>query len=157
MSFKILVSDLFIITEQSSLNHKFSESAKSQLCREKVMRAVLLVEDSPAQQKMISTILTKNGWQVMIAEDGIQALESINESSLDLIVLDIVMPKMNGYEVCRRIKTNPKTQNVPIVMCSSKGEEFDRYWGMKQGADAYIAKPFEDVELIGTIQQLLRH
>ena len=63
------------------------------------MRAVLLVEDSPAQQKMISTILTKNGWQVMIAEDGIQALESINESSPDLIVLDNVMPKKIGYEV----------------------------------------------------------
>ncbi|MDJ0732304.1 MAG: response regulator [Crocosphaera sp.] len=120
------------------------------------MRAVLLVEDSPAQQKMISTILKKNGWQVIIAKDGIQALETIKDSSPDLIVLDIVMPKMNGYEVCRRIKTNPNTQNVPIVMCSSKGEEFDRYWGIKQGADAYIAKPFEDVELIGTIQQLLR-
>ncbi len=120
------------------------------------MRAVLLVEDSPAQQQMISTILKNNGWQVTIAEDGIKALEKIEQSSPDLIVLDIVMPKMNGYEVCRRIKTNPNTQNVPIVMCSSKGEEFDRYWGIKQGADAYIAKPFEDVELIGTIQQLLR-
>jgi twitching motility two-component system response regulator PilH len=63
---------------------------------------------------------------------------------------------MNGYELCRRLKSDPKTQNVPVVMCSSKGEEFDRYWGMKQGADAYIAKPFQSIELLGTVKQLLR-
>ncbi|MGB5594692.1 MAG: response regulator [Crocosphaera sp.] len=120
------------------------------------MRAVLLVEDSPTQQKMISSILKKNGWQVIVVGDGIKALDNIQQLSPDLVVLDIIMPKMNGYEVCRRIKSDPNTQNVPVVMCSSKGEEFDRYWGMKQGADAYIAKPFEDIELIGTIQQLLR-
>ncbi|MGA1473772.1 MAG: response regulator, partial [Prochlorothrix sp.] len=61
-----------------------------------------------------------------------------------------------GYEVCRRLKSDPKTQSVPVVMCSSKGEEFDRYWGMKQGADAYIAKPFQPTELVGTVKQLLR-
>ncbi len=144
------------MTKQSSISQKVSDLSKSPVYRENIMRAVLLVEDSPAQQKMIANILKKNGWKVTVAEDGIKALKEIEESNPDLIVLDIVMPKMNGYEVCRRIKTNPSTQNVPIVMCSSKGEEFDRYWGMKQGADAYIAKPFEDVELIGTIQQLLR-
>ena len=70
--------------------------------------------------------------------------------------MDIVMPRMNRYELCRRLKSDPKTQNVPVVTCSSKGEEFDRYWGMKQGADDYIAKPFQPVELIGTVKQLLR-
>jgi twitching motility two-component system response regulator PilH len=120
------------------------------------MRAVLLVEDSPAQQEMISRILKKNGWRVIVANDGVEALQSLQKANPDLIVLDIVMPGMNGYEVCRRLKCDPKTQNVPVVMCSSKGEEFDRYWGMKQGADAYIAKPFEDIELVGTIKQLLR-
>ena len=74
----------------------------------------------------------------------------------DLVVLDIVMPKMNGYEVCRKLKTDPKTQNVPVVMCSSKGEEFDRYWGMKQGADAYVVKPFQPKELVATVKQLLK-
>jgi twitching motility two-component system response regulator PilH len=63
---------------------------------------------------------------------------------------------MNGYEVCRKLKTDPKTQNVPVIMCSSKAEEFDRYWGMKQGADAYIVKPFQPKELVATIKQLLR-
>ena len=91
-----------------------------------------------------------------MAVDGQDAIDQLINISPDVVVLDIVMPRMNGYEVCRRIKSDPKTQNVPVVMCSSKGEEFDRYWGMKQGADAYIAKPFQPTELIGTVKQLLR-
>ncbi|MBD2134803.1 response regulator [Sphaerospermopsis sp. FACHB-1094] len=67
-----------------------------------------------------------------------------------------LVTKMAKYELCRRLKSDPKTQNVPVVICSSKGEEFDRYWGMRQGADAYIAKPFQPTELVGTVKQLLR-
>jgi len=120
------------------------------------MSEILVVEDSQTQRQMISEILLNSGLKVNCVEDGVEALEYIQKCSPDLVVLDIVMPKMNGYEVCRRIKANPKTQNVPVVMCSTKGEEFDRYWGMKQGADAYIAKPFQPTELIGTVKQLLR-
>jgi twitching motility two-component system response regulator PilH len=120
------------------------------------MSTVLVVEDSVAQQKMITDLLKGSGLNVTVASDGVDALEKIQGEHPDLVVLDIVMPRMNGYEVCRRLKADPKTQHVPIVMCSSKGEEFDRYWGMKQGADAYIAKPFQPTELIGTVKQLLR-
>ncbi|HEY9797473.1 MAG TPA: response regulator [Leptolyngbyaceae cyanobacterium] len=120
------------------------------------MSTVLVVEDSLAQRQMISDLLKGSGLTVTVASDGVEALEHIQRSSPDVVVLDIVMPRMNGYELCRRLKADPKTQNVPVVMCSSKGEEFDRYWGMKQGADAYIAKPFQPTELIGTVKQLLR-
>lgn len=122
------------------------------------MSKVLVVEDSLPQRQMISELLKNSdlNLKVLVAVDGVEALSYIQKSCPDLVVLDIVMPRMNGYEVCRRLKNDPKTQNVPVVMCSSKGEEFDRYWGMKQGADAYIAKPFEPVELLGTIKQLLR-
>lgn len=120
------------------------------------MSTVLLVEDSPAQREMISGILKQKGLKVALASDGVEALEKIEIYCPDLVVLDVVMPRMNGYECCRRLKANPKTQNVPIVMCSSKSEEFDRYWGMKQGADAYLAKPFHPAELVGTVKQLLR-
>lgn len=120
------------------------------------MSTVLIVEDSLAQREMITDLLKASGLTVTHATDGLEALEAIKEEPPNLVVLDIVMPKMNGYEVCRRLKSNPKTQNVPVVMCSSKGEEFDRYWGMKQGADAYIAKPFQPTELVGTVKQLLR-
>jgi twitching motility two-component system response regulator PilH len=120
------------------------------------MSTVLVVEDSVTQREMITDLLKGSGLTVTVASDGVEALEQIQSRSPDLVVLDIVMPRMNGYEVCRQIKANPKTQNIPVVMCSSKGEEFDRYWGMRQGADAYIAKPFQPTELVGTVKQLLR-
>jgi twitching motility two-component system response regulator PilH len=120
------------------------------------MSTVLVVEDSPTQREIIIDLLQGSGLTVMIATDGMEALQHMQASCPDLVVLDIVMPRMNGYEVCRKLKTDPKTQNVPVVMCSSKGEEFDRYWGMKQGADAYIVKPFQPKELLATVKQLLR-
>ncbi|WP_019498458.1 response regulator transcription factor [Pseudanabaena sp. PCC 6802] len=120
------------------------------------MSKVLVVEDSPPQREMISDLLKGIGLSVTSAGDGVEALEQIKNSRPDIVVLDIVMPRMNGYELCRRIKLDPKTQEVPVVMCSTKGEEFDRYWGMRQGADAYIAKPFQPQELVGTVKQLLR-
>ncbi|NJL97593.1 MAG: response regulator [Synechococcaceae cyanobacterium SM2_3_2] len=125
------------------------------------MSKVLVVEDSPAQREMISGLLQRSGLDVTSVSDGLEAMDLIKgllEQGLppDLVVLDIVMPRMNGYEVCRQIKANPATQHLPVVMCSSKGEEFDRYWGLRQGADAYIAKPFQPQELVGTVRQLLR-
>ncbi|AFZ42463.1 response regulator receiver protein [Halothece sp. PCC 7418] len=122
------------------------------------MSTVLVVEDSVTQRQMISDLLKESGLNASVISvgDGVEALEQIQTQPPDIVVLDIVMPRMNGYEVCRQIKTDPNTENVPVIMCSSKGEEFDKYWGMKQGADAYIAKPFEPTELIGTIKQLLR-
>ncbi|NBD32171.1 MAG: response regulator [Cyanobacteria bacterium] len=122
------------------------------------MSTVLVVEDSVTQRQMISDLLKESGLNASVISvgDGVEALEQIKTEPPDIVVLDIVMPRMNGYEVCRQIKTDPNTENVPVIMCSSKGEEFDKYWGMKQGADAYIAKPFEPTELIGTIKQLLR-
>ncbi|MCL1492191.1 response regulator [Pseudanabaena galeata UHCC 0370] len=120
------------------------------------MSTVLVVEDSVTQREMIEDLLKGSGLTVKTAGDGVEALEQMQGNCPDIVVMDIVMPRMNGYELCRRIKTDPKTERVPVVMCSSKGEEFDRYWGMKQGADAYIAKPFQPQELVGTVKQLLR-
>ncbi len=120
------------------------------------MSTVLLVEDSLSAREMITELLKNHGLVVKAVCDGVEALDLLKKYNPDLVVLDIVMPRMNGYEVCRRLKSDPKTKDLPVVICSSKGEEFDRYWGMKQGADAYIAKPFQAIELIGTIKQLLR-
>ncbi|MEO1131250.1 MAG: response regulator [Cyanobacteria bacterium J06639_1] len=120
------------------------------------MTEVLLVEDSPTQREMIAVLMKKNGLDVRSAEDGVEALEAVRGQVPDVIVLDVVMPRMNGYEVCRRLKSDPATEATPIVMCSSKNEEFDRYWGMRQGADAYVSKPFQPKELIAAIQTLVR-
>lgn len=120
------------------------------------MSIVLVVDDSPTQRELIIDALKSSGLTVTAVNDGMEALQHMEQACPDLVVLDIVMPKMNGYEVCRKLKTDPKTQNVPVVMCSSKGEEFDRYWGMKQGADAYVVKPFQAKELVATVKQLLK-
>lgn len=120
------------------------------------MLTVLVVEDSRTQREMISGFLKQKGLQVSVASDGVEALEKIETIRPDLVLLDVVMPRMNGYECCRRLKSNPKTQNVPIIMCTSKQEELDRYWGLKQGADAYITKPFHPSELLGLLKRFLR-
>lgn len=120
------------------------------------MSTILVVEDSAVQQERIRNLLEESGLKVAVASDGVEALQLLKGQLPDLVLLDIVMPRMNGYEVCRRIKADSATHSLPVVMCSAKGEEFDRYWGMKQGADAYIAKPFQPDELVGTVKQLLQ-
>ncbi|MEL6385002.1 MAG: response regulator [Cyanobacteria bacterium J06626_18] len=120
------------------------------------MSTILIVDDSSALREMVSGLLIKAGMTILEAKDGAEAQKKIAANTPDLVVLDIVMPNMNGYELCRWIKSNPNTQDVPVVICSSKSEEFDRYWGMKQGADAYIAKPFRPDEMVETVKQLLR-
>lgn len=119
------------------------------------MGAVLLVDDDRVQQIAISKMLTVIGFNVIIAGDGVEAFKKIQCYRPSLIILDIVLPKMNGYEVCRRLKKNQRTQSIPVVMFSAKSEEFDFYWGSKQGADAYISKQSHPQELINTVIQLL--
>ncbi|MEW6491643.1 MAG: response regulator [Cyanobacteriota bacterium] len=119
------------------------------------MGAVLLVDDDRVQQLAISKMLKVRGLNVIIAGDGVEALKKIKCYSPSLIILDIVLPKMNGYEVCRQLKKNQKTQSIPIVMFTAKSEDFDFYWGSKQGADAYVSKQSHPQELINTVIQLL--
>ncbi|HEY9877463.1 MAG TPA: response regulator [Leptolyngbyaceae cyanobacterium] len=120
------------------------------------MSTVLIVDDSSTLREMIAGLLINAGMTVIEAKDGVEAKKMIESNPPDLVVLDIVMPNMNGYELCRWIKNTPATQTMPVVICSSKSEEFDRYWGMKQGADAYIAKPFRPNDMVDTVKQLLR-
>ena len=120
------------------------------------MTTVLIVDDSSTLREMISGLLIKAGMTVLEAEDDEKAKDMITSAPPDLVVLDIVMPNMNGYELCRWVKGNDATKDVPVVICSSKNEDFDRYWGMKQGADAYIAKPFRPAEMVETVKHLLR-
>lgn len=120
------------------------------------MMTVLVVEDSLPQRQMISELLKNRGLNVTEARDGTEALQKIQTECPDIVLLDIVMPQMNGYELCRRLKTHPKTHQVPVVLCSAKSGDIDRYWGMKQGADAYISKPFHPMELLGTLKQFMQ-
>ncbi len=117
---------------------------------------VVVADDQHSHRELIANLLKGIGIKVVEASSGEEALEKIEVHCPHLVILDIVMPGMNGFEVCRRLKTNAKTKHLPIIFCSIKGEEFDRYWGIKQGADAYIAKPFQPRELVSTVKHLLR-
>jgi twitching motility two-component system response regulator PilH len=119
------------------------------------MGTALVVEDDLSQQQYISKILTKIGLQAIFARDGVEALALVRSHCPDLVILDIIMPRMNGYEVCRRIKADERTQQLAVIMYSNKSEECDFYWGSKQGADAYISKFCHPQELIDTILYLL--
>ena len=119
------------------------------------MSSILVVDDSPMLREMITGLLDKTGLQISVAQDGHEAKEKIATDPPDLVVLDVVMPNMNGYELCRWVKSNEATKNVLVILCSSKSEEFDRYWGIKQGADAYVIKPFRPGELLNTVKTLL--
>jgi twitching motility two-component system response regulator PilH len=120
------------------------------------MSTVLVVDDSQTVRQMLSELLQKGGLTVVEAANGLEAKAKIQTNAPDLVITDLVMPEMNGYELCRWIKNDPVAQNIPILICSTKDQEFDRYWGMKQGADAYITKPFQPGEMLKTVKQLLR-
>ncbi len=120
------------------------------------MGKVLVVEDSRSQREMISGLLKANGLSVMFAGDGLEALKKARSSSLDLVILDLILPQMNGFEVCRQLKSDGKTQKLAVIICTVKTERFDLYWAIKQGADAYISKPFRPQELIETVKYLLQ-
>lgn len=120
------------------------------------MTSILVADDSMSQRELIAGLLTDNGFSVTTATNGAEALEKLKSLSPDLIILDVVMPELNGYQTCRSIKSDPKTEHIPVILCSTKDTEVDHYWGLKQGADAYIVKPFPPNELLGTVKQLLK-
>ena len=119
-------------------------------------KRILLVEDSPAYMLMMQNALEGKGYTILTAEDGEQAIEQAHLHCPDLILLDVVLPKKNGYQVCRQLKTEPAMKSIPIIMVSSKTQDFDKYWGMKQGADGYITKPFAPEQLVAEIEQRLQ-
>ena len=116
---------------------------------------VLVVDDSRTIRTLFTDLLSESGFDTMLARDGLEALEKLEQHRPDVVLLDIVMPRMNGYELCRKLRENPATRHIPIVMVSSKDQEFDRYWGLKQGADAYITRPCSPEEIVTTLRDLL--
>jgi twitching motility two-component system response regulator PilH len=115
---------------------------------------ILIVDDSPTERYYLTDILVKNGFTVTIAESGEQALERIKADKPELILMDVVMPGANGFQVTRSIARDPDLQNVPVIICSSKNQETDRIWGIRQGAKDYLVKPVDAAELLAKIAAL---
>lgn len=116
-------------------------------------RRILLVDDEPSLQKMLVHALEREGFQVLVAGDGEEALESFKSYEPHLIILDIMLPKLDGTEVCRRIRSQ---SDVPIVMLTARDDEIDRVVGLELGADDYVTKPFAVRELVARIRAIMR-
>ncbi len=121
------------------------------------MAKILIAEDSITDAKYIESILKDAGYNdLYFANDGEEAENFIKTENFDAIILDVVMPKKNGFQLCREIKKNEKTKNTPVILVTSKREETDKYWGKMQGADEYITKPFEPIDLLVVLKKCLK-
>lgn len=119
-------------------------------------RRILVVDDSPFILELVKDILARSGYEVDKAVNGHEAMVSIGEDPPDLVLLDIIMPEMSGYQVCRLIRSDERLKALPVVMMTAKDTQKDRFWGLEVGADAYITKPIEEQSLIETVSSLLK-
>jgi twitching motility two-component system response regulator PilH len=113
---------------------------------------ILVVDDSATERFFFAELLSKNGYQVVTAENGAEAVTKAKSERPDLILMDVVMPGQNGFQVTRTISRDPDTAHIPVIICTSKNQETDRYWGMKQGARDYLTKPVDPKDLLTKIR-----
>ncbi len=117
---------------------------------------VMVVDDSQTIRRTAETLLTREGYKVITAEDGFEALSKIADHEPDIIFIDIMMPRLDGYQACALIKGNPRFTHTPVIMLSSKDGLFDRARGRIVGSDEYLTKPFTKDELVGAVKNLMR-
>ncbi|WP_454763059.1 response regulator [Cupriavidus campinensis] len=115
---------------------------------------ILIVDDSPTEALFMSDLLGKKGFKVSVAGNSDQAMARLEAEPFDLILMDVVMPGQNGYQTTRAIKRDDRFKDIPVIMCTSKGLDTDRIWGMRQGASDYIVKPVDSDELLSKIAAL---
>lgn len=119
------------------------------------MALILIADDSPSEIFVLQQILEQYDHTVITAEDGEQAVEFTQNKQPDLVLMDVVMPKLNGFQATRRLSKNPDTAHIPVIIVSSKDQETDRLWGMRQGAKGYLGKPVTEATIIAEINQAL--
>ncbi|MEZ5402321.1 MAG: response regulator [Bryobacteraceae bacterium] len=116
---------------------------------------MLLVDDSPTELRVMLQALEGRDLRLLTAADGEEAIETIGRTLPDLVLLDIILPKKNGFQVCRQLRTSPDTARIRIILVSSKSLDSDRYWGLQQGADDYLVKPFTAEQLAEKVERHL--
>ncbi|PZO40003.1 MAG: two-component system response regulator [Pseudanabaena frigida] len=118
------------------------------------MTVVLVVEDTDSERDLIVSYLVEGGYSVISAINGQEALKKIEGRKPDVVITDLVMPGMSGLELCRNLKKNSETKDLPIVACTSKNQELDKLWAMKQGIDVYLTKPFTKEAILQALRSL---
>ena len=118
------------------------------------MSTALIVEDVQTDLMILTSYLETLGWRVISAMNGEEALSYLSSNKPDIVFLDVVLPGRSGFEICRTIKSQSETKRIPVVMCSTKNTDMDRFWGLKQGADLYLTKPVNQAEFVEVIQKL---
>ena len=119
------------------------------------MSTALIVEDVQTDLMILTSYLEHLGWRVIAAMNGEEALTYLSSNKPDIVFLDVVLPGRSGFEICRAIKSQTDTQQIPVVMCSTKNTDMDRFWGLKQGADLYLTKPVNRDDFTTAIQKLV--
>jgi len=115
---------------------------------------VLIVDDSPTERYYLSDILRRNGFEVSTAENGEEGIAKARAEKPDLILMDVVMPGQNGFQATRSLSRDPGTKDIPVILCTTKDQETDKMWGMRQGALAYLVKPVQAEDLLASIRTL---
>lgn len=121
------------------------------------MARILIVDDSPSQLMGIRRIVEKLGHEAVTAEDGAAGVRAAREHMPDLVLMDVVMPNLNGFQATRTIKRDPATSHIPVILVTTKDQETDRIWGIRQGAQGYLTKPFSEAELTEAIVSTIGH
>ena len=116
------------------------------------MAVILIIDDSPTELHLFQNMLEKNGFETLVADSGEEGLRQAQSSRPDCILMDVVMPGMNGFQATRQLSKNPATSAIPVVMVTTKDQETDRIWGLRQGAVGYLMKPVGDDELVAAVR-----
>ena len=119
------------------------------------MKTILIVDDLQSQLDLMAKYLSDAGYKTILANGGEEAIALTEANKPDAIVTDWMMPKMGGLDVCRKLRKNPETENIPIVACTAKDRDVDRMWALKQGVKAYVTKPFTPEELVGAVKGII--
>jgi twitching motility two-component system response regulator PilH len=118
------------------------------------IKRILIVDDSPTERHVLNDLLTKAGFEVFSSDSGEDAIHKSKQQKPDLILMDVVMPGLNGFQATRAISRDPETKSIPIIICTSKSQETDKIWGLRQGARDYIVKPVNREELLAKIHSI---
>lgn len=119
------------------------------------MAKILIADDSLAELKIFQQALSSTGHSIITVMDGEAVEEKIRAGKIDLIILDVIMPKKNGFQVCRDIKSNDLYKHIPVIMVTSRDQESDKFWGKKQGAEEYLTKPFKTEDLLKAVNKYI--